>query len=112
VHRTHGRRVHDYARQVDLLVGTQLVQHQAVELVPDAGSTPLVQTVPKSHTAAAHLVGKILPGDAGFEHEQNAGEADAIWHTRFADSRHIRMLVTDHSGFLSKDAIPWLKQYW
>jgi len=20
--------------------------------------------------------------------------------------------VTDHSGFLSKDAIPWLKQYW
>src|SRR5277367_877959 len=63
-----------------------------MELVPDAGSTPFVQAVPKGHAAATHLVGKILPGDAGLEHEQNACETDAIRHAWFADSWNEWML--------------------
>ena len=35
--------------------------------------------------------GKILPGNTGLEHKQNARQTDAIRHTRFADSRHVWM---------------------
>jgi hypothetical protein len=89
------RRIHDHIREVDLVGSTQFVQQQAVELVPDARSTPFVQAVPQGHAAAAHLLGKILPRKAGLEHENNPGQADPIRDTRFADSPHVRMFRQD-----------------
>src|SRR6185437_4485699 len=43
--------------------------------VPGAGGLPVAQAVPAGHAAtAAHLLGQVLPGDAGLEDEDDPGE--------------------------------------
>ena len=82
MHRTDEGGVDDGPGEVDRLLAPQPVQQQAVQCVPHAGPPPLVQAVPQGHAAAAHLAGEVLPGDAGLEYEQDAGEADAVVHPR------------------------------
>jgi len=59
-----------------------MVQQHRVQLVPNAGVGPLLQSVPQGHAAAAHLAGEVFPGDAGLEHEQDAAQTNPVVHTR------------------------------
>jgi len=50
-----------------------------VDVLPDASLLPFVQSSPAGHPAtAAHLFGKVLPGDAGLEYEKNASQRFAV----------------------------------
>jgi hypothetical protein len=50
-----------------------------VERLPNPGGLPVAQPSPAGHAAAAaHLLGQILPGEAGLEHEQDAGQGLTI----------------------------------
>ena len=82
--RTDRSRIHDHAGKVDPLDAAEFVQQQAMQFLPHAGLHPLVQTIPQSHAAATHLLGKIFPGDAALEHEENAAETQSIGLTRLA----------------------------
>jgi len=62
----------------------QMVQQHRVQLVPNSSFAPFVQTVPQGHPATAHLLGKILPGNAGLEHKEDSGKTDPIRHARLA----------------------------
>ena len=64
-------------------------------MLPDSGLPPLVQAVPEGHAAATHFLGKLLPGNAGFEHEHDAAQTDAVVLARLANSGHIRMFGKD-----------------
>jgi hypothetical protein len=58
---------------------TQSVEHSQVQAVPDASLLPLAQAAPAGDaTTAAEFLGQILPGQAGLEHEEDAGECRAI----------------------------------
>ena len=84
MHGTDARRVDDHPAEVDRILAAELVQQQAVQRVPHAGLAPLVQAVPQGHAAAAHLLGEVLPGDAGLQDEQDAGQTGAIRRARLA----------------------------
>src|SRR6185437_14688031 len=57
----------------------QACEQDLDELEPNAGLLPGLQPTPTGHAAAtAHLDGEILPRNAGFEDEEDAGEGLAI----------------------------------
>src|SRR5262245_7262915 len=67
------------ARPVNLVRLVQAVEQHLVELEPDTGLLPGLESAPAGHaTATAHLDGEILPGDAGLEDEQDTREGLAI----------------------------------
>src|SRR3712207_4097613 len=56
-----------------------------MESVPDPGLLPIAQAPPARHAAAAaQLLGKHLPGDAGLEHEDDARQGGTVGNTRTA----------------------------
>ena len=59
-------------------------QQYRVQLFPHPGFSPGVEPVPQRHTAASHLVGEVLPGDAGLEYKEDAGESEPIALGRLA----------------------------
>jgi len=87
---THGTQVtavDQETREVDFLEKAQMVEQELMDAWPDAGATPISEAAPTRHAAAAaHLLGEILPRDAGLENEDNAGESPAIveeWSSAF-----------------------------
>jgi hypothetical protein len=75
------------SREVYFLEKPQMVEQELMDAWPDAGTTPGTEPAPAGHAAAAaHLLGEILPRDARFEDEDDAGESPAIvekWSTAF-----------------------------
>jgi hypothetical protein len=56
-----------------------VIQQGVEQLLPDATALPAPQAAPAGDPrAAAHLQGEIFPGQAGLEHEDNAGQAGAV----------------------------------
>jgi hypothetical protein len=53
-----------------------------MELLPQAGLLPLLHPVPQRHPRAAHLPGKVLPGDACLEYKQGPGQTNTIGFAR------------------------------
>jgi len=65
--------------QVQLAEGAQLVQQQRVQGRPDAGRGPVAQPPPAGHPGAAdQRRGQLVPGDAGLEHEHDAGQCGPV----------------------------------
>jgi len=87
VHRTDLGRVGDDAGKVDQVCLAQVRQQDLVQLGPHARYVPLVQPVPQRHPTAAHLVGEVLPRDAGLEDEEDPGEAHAVIDARVTAQR-------------------------
>ena len=70
-------------RPIDAVGPLEFGKQDHVEPLPDTGSLPFLQVVPAGHaTTASHLLGKVLPRDAGFEYEHDACE-DLAWVHRF-----------------------------
>src|SRR6202035_6113208 len=90
--RSDGGGIDDDTTEVDLPGPTEFVQQESVQLLPDAGPAPLVESIPEGHAAAAHFLGKVFPRNAGLEHEQDAGQTDPIRHAWLADSRNVWVL--------------------
>lgn len=66
---------------VDLAGALQLGQQHFLEPIPDPGLLPVAQASPTGHPrATAHLLGKRLPGDAGLEDKEDAGQRLAVVH--------------------------------
>src|SRR3954470_18163486 len=64
---------------VDPIRLVQLGQEPLVELLPDPGLVPVAEPPPAGHAAtAAHLLGEILPVDAGLQDEEDAGQRLAV----------------------------------
>jgi hypothetical protein len=87
---THGTQVtavDQETREVYFLEKTQVVEQELMDAWPDAGTTPGTEAAPTGHAAAAaHLLGEILPRNARFEDEDDAGQSPAIvekWSTAF-----------------------------
>src|SRR5439155_15283481 len=73
------RRIDRAPLPIDLVGAAQLGQQQLVQALPNAGAVPVLETVEAGHAAAAaHLLGEVLPGDAGLEDEEDAGEHLAV----------------------------------
>lgn len=49
-----------------------------MELEPDPLLVPVPKPSPQRHSAAPKLLGEVLPGKAGFQHEENPSEGDPI----------------------------------
>jgi hypothetical protein len=65
--------------QVQLASGAQLGEQQLVQRRPDAGLGPVAQPPPAGHPAAPDQCGgQLVPGDAGLEHEDDAGERGPV----------------------------------
>lgn len=78
-HRPQGGRVCYRPRPVDQLRVFESLDHDGVHLLPNAGLLPFPQPAPTRHAAAApHFLRQILPGNAGLEDEDNAGEDLAV----------------------------------
>jgi hypothetical protein len=59
-----------------------------MQAVPDAGRGPVAQPPPAGHPAAtAHLLGQVLPGDAGLQHKQDPRQRRPVRHARPASLR-------------------------
>lgn len=66
-------------RPVDPVGVVEVGQEHLVEGEPDPGLLPVAESPPAGHAAAAaHLDGEVLPGDAGLENEEDAGEHLAV----------------------------------
>ena len=79
VGRPHEAAVDQRPRPVDLVGAPEPVEQDLVDLVPGAVGLPVAQPPPAGHAAAAaHLAGQVLPGDAGLEHEEDAGQGLAV----------------------------------
>ncbi len=77
------RRIQRRPRPVDLVRLPKPVEQHLVYLVPYACSLPIPQAAPTGHAAAAaHLLGKHLPGDAAAEHEHDSGQRCPIVQPR------------------------------
>src|SRR3954447_6164591 len=64
---------------VDPIRLVQLGQEPLVELLPDPGLVPVAEPPPAGHAAtAAHLLGEVLPVDAGLQDEEDAGQRLAV----------------------------------
>ena len=64
---------------IDRVGAVELGQQDRVQLAPDTGLMPGPQVGPAGLTAAAtELGGQVIPGDAGLEDEEDAGEDLAI----------------------------------
>jgi hypothetical protein len=62
-----------------------MVQQAVQQFLPDAAALPESQAAPAGDArAAAHLQGQVFPGQAGLEHENDAGQASAIINGRAA----------------------------
>jgi hypothetical protein len=71
--------VDDRSAPVDLVGAIEFGQQDSMELLPDPGLIPLAQVVAAGlATAAAQFGGQVVPGDAGLEDEQDAGEDLAL----------------------------------
>src|SRR5262249_50833275 len=72
-------RVGEEPGEVNLVGAAEGSQEDAVDLVPDPGGPPVGEPVPAGHpAAAAHLLGQLVPGEAGLEEEDDPGEDLAI----------------------------------
>ena len=73
--RAHVRPVDGAAVQVQPVGGAQLGEQQLVQGRPDAGLRPVAQPPPAGDAGAADQAGgQLIPGDAGPEHEHDAGQ--------------------------------------
>jgi hypothetical protein len=58
-----------------------------MEFVPNAKFVEVAETPPAGHARAAHLGWQVLPGNAGLEDEQDAGQGNSmrnLWASSFA----------------------------
>ena len=79
VGRPHEAAVDQRPRPGDLVGAAQPVEQDLVDLVPGAVGLPIPQPSPAGHPAAAvHLVRQVLPGEAGLEDEEDAGQRGAV----------------------------------
>src|SRR4051794_25158690 len=77
--RPHEAAVAQSTSPVDRVRAVQLGQKQFVEFRPDTGLGPVAEPTPAGHaTATAHLLGQILPVNAGLEHKQDTDQRLAI----------------------------------
>jgi hypothetical protein len=58
-----------------------MVEQHRVQFVPHTGLGPLLQTVPQGHATTTHLAGEVFPGNAGLEYEQDAAQANPVFHS-------------------------------
>src|SRR5581483_1297992 len=73
------RGVDQCPRPVDLVGVVEFRQEQSVQLLPDASLIPQPQIVAAGFaTAAAQFGWQVVPGDAGLEDEEDAGEGLAV----------------------------------
>ena len=82
---------------IDLVGAIELGQEQGVELEPNAGVVPELQLLPtRFATPPAEFGGQIIPGDAGLEYEENAGEDHAIVErlARVSELRIVEQIAT------------------
>lgn len=69
------RAVYGGSRSIDAIGFLKFRQENLMKSLPDAGPLPGVKIIPARHAAAtAHLLGKFLPGNAGFQHKDNPSE--------------------------------------
>jgi len=65
--------------EVDLVRFASMVEEFPVDALPHPLWLPLAQPTPTGHArAAAHLLGQLFPGDAGFEHEDDPRKHGAV----------------------------------
>jgi hypothetical protein len=66
----------DVAHDILLWLGRMVPQQQdGVDLLPGAVGLPVAQPAPTGHArATVHVLGQILPGQAGLEDEEDAGQ--------------------------------------
>src|SRR5690606_5132811 len=73
--RRHARAVERRAAPVDPVGQAQAVEDLVVDPVPHARLVPVTQAPPAGHAGSApHLLGQVLPGDAGAEDEENTSK--------------------------------------
>ncbi len=67
--------------EVDGVGSAQTVEERTPEPIPDTCLLPVTEPAPARHArAAAHLLRQHLPGDAGAQDEEDAGQGGAIRH--------------------------------
>jgi hypothetical protein len=82
-HRADRAAVDDRPALVEASAATEFGEQRLVEPLPDAGALPPDQAAPtRTARPAAHLVGQHLPGNAGPEDEQDAGQNRAVGNRR------------------------------
>src|SRR5690606_8610148 len=73
--RRHARAVERRAAPVDPVGQAQAIEDLVVDPVPHARLVPVTQAPPAGHAGSApHLLGQVLPGDAGAEDEENTSK--------------------------------------
>jgi hypothetical protein len=101
--------VHRGPRPVEQAALAQPVKHGAMQSIPQSRPLPLPQPPPAGHPGpAAQLSREIVPADAGFQHEDDAGERGSVrdpgaagspvldrWSRRDQRLHQLPQLVTD-----------------